>query len=142
PGVVSVAASMVPVVSGNSWGGNVSVQGFEANPDTDTDARYNSVGPGFFRTLQIPLLAGRDFTDADTADRPRVAIVNEAFANKFGLGGNPVGNRMAVGATGELDIEIIGLVKDAKYSDVKEDVPAQFFLARAQNPELGFTSFY
>ena len=142
PGAVSVASSMVGVVAGDSWGGNVSVQGFEAAPDTDTNSRYNAVGPGFFRTLQIPLLSGRDFTDSDTAGRPRVAIVNEAFAEKFGLGADAVGKRMAIGSGGELDIEIIGLVADAKYSDVKEDAPPQFFLAQYQEEELGFTNFY
>jgi len=142
PGVVSVSSAMVGVISGNNWGGNVSVQGFEAAPDADTNAQYNSISDGFFRTLQIPLLAGRDFTDADVAGRPRVAIVNESFARKFGYGADVVGKRMATGSGGELDIEIVGLVKDAKYSDVKDDVPPQYFLARRQDPELGFLSFY
>ena len=142
PGVLSVGSSMVGVIAGNSWGSNVSVQGFEAAPDADTDARYNEVSPDFFRTLQIPLLSGRDFSDADVAGRPRVAIVNESFARKYGLGDEAVGKRMASGAVTELDIEIIGMVKDAKYSDVKEDVPPQYFLARRQNDELGYLTFY
>ena len=133
---------MVPIVTGNGWGSNVSVQGFEAAPDADTNAQYNAVTPGFFQTLQMPLLAGRDFTDADSAGRPRVAIVNETFAEKFGLGTDVVGKRMAVGAGGELDIEIIGLARDARYSQVKDDVPPQFFLARYQEAELGFMTFY
>jgi len=141
PGVMSVASAMVPLIAGDSWGGNVSVQGFETAPDADTNARYNAVSDGFFRTLQIPLLAGRDFTDADAAGRARVAIVNETFARKFGYGADVVGKRMAAGSGVELDIEIIGLVKDAKYSDVKEDVPPQYFLARRQE-QLGFLNFY
>src|SRR5690606_19323464 len=142
PGVVSVASSMVGVIAGDSWGGNVSVQGFESGPDTDTDARYNAVSEGFFRTLQIPLLAGRDFSDADIAGRPRVAIVNETFARKFGYGPDVVGKRMSIGSGGELDIEIVGLARDAKYSDVKDDVPPQYFLARRQDEERGFVNFY
>ena len=142
PGVASVGSAMVPVIAGDSWGGNVSVQGFEAAPDADTDARYNSVSDNFFRTLQIPLLAGRDFTEADAAGRPRVAIVNETFARKFGYGADVVGKRMSAGSGGELDIEIIGLVRDAKYSNVREDVPPQYFLARRQDEELGFLNFY
>jgi ABC-type antimicrobial peptide transport system permease subunit len=90
----------------------------------------------------IPLLFGRDFSDADSAGRPEVAIVNETFAEKFGLGADAVGKRMAFGSGGELDIEIIGLVADAKYSEVKEDVPPQVFLARYQDEELGFANFY
>jgi len=142
PGAVSVTSAMVPVVTGNNWGSSVSVQGFEAAPDADTNAQYNAVTPGFFRTLQMPLLSGRDFTDADLAGRPRVAIVNETFAEKFGLGGEIVGKRMAVGSGDELDIEIVGLAKDAKYSEVKDDVPPQFFLSRYQEAELGFMTFY
>jgi predicted permease len=142
PGVVSVSSAMVGVIAGDSWGGNVSVQGFEAAPDADTNARFNSVSEGFFRTLQIPLLAGRDFRDADIAGSPRVAVVNETFARKFGYGADVVGKRMSIGSGGELDIEIVGLVKDAKYSDVKEDAPPQYFLARRQEKEGGFLNFY
>jgi predicted permease len=142
PGVVSVSSAMVGVIAGDSWGGNVSVQGFEAAPDADTNARFNSVSEGFFRTLQIPLLAGRDFRDADIAGSPRVAVVNETFARKFGYGADVVGKRMSIGSGGELDIEIVGLVKDAKYSDVKEDAPPQYFLARRQDKEGGFLNFY
>jgi ABC-type antimicrobial peptide transport system permease subunit len=68
--------------------------------------------------------------------------VNEAFAKRFGLGIDAVGKRMAVGSGGELDIEIVGLARDAKYSDVKEAVPPQYFLSRYQNPGLGFMNFY
>jgi predicted permease len=142
PAVLSVGSATVGVIAGDSSGGNVSVQGFEAAPDADTDARYNEVGPDFFRTLQIPLLSGRDFSDADVAGRPRVAMVNESFARKFGLGNEAVGKRMAIGSGGELDIEIIGLIKDAKYNEVKGEVPPQYFLARRQNEELGFLTFY
>lgn len=142
PGVVSVASSMVPILAGDNYGSNVSVEGFRAAPDTNTDASYNKVGPGFFRTLQIPLLAGRDISAADIAGTPRVAIVNERFARKFNLGDEAVGKRMATGSTDELDIEIVGLVRDAKYSEVKDEVPPQYFLARRQDDELGFMNFY
>jgi putative ABC transport system permease protein len=142
PGVVSVASSMVPVLSGSSWGGNVAVEGFEFTPDTDRQARFNEVGPGFFRTLQMPLLAGRDFGPADRQGSPRVAIVNESFARKFNLGERAVGKRMAPGTPEELDIEIIGLVRDAKYSSVKGEIPPQYFLAQRQNSQLGFMNFY
>jgi predicted permease len=91
PGVTAVASSMVPVLSGSQWGGNVTVEGFEYTPDTDRNASFSEVGSGYFRTLQIPLLAGRDFGTADVVGAPRVAIVNEAFAQKFGIGAEPVG---------------------------------------------------
>ncbi len=142
PGVTSVASSMVGVIAGDGWGGNVSVQGFEAGPDADTQVNYNQVSAGFFRTLQIPLLSGRDFTEADAAGRPEIAIVNQAFADKFGLGREVVGKRMAFGSGGELNIEIVGLVADAKYNEVKQDIPPQVFLPRYQDESLGFLNLY
>jgi predicted permease len=142
PGVTSVATAQIGVITGQTRTSNVSVQGFEAAPDAETNANYNVVGPGFFRTLQIPLLSGRDFSDADIAGRPRVAIVNEKFANKLGPDVDVVGKQMAIGSGVPLDIEIVGLVRDAKYSDVKEEVPPQYFLSRFQEEERGYVNFY
>jgi hypothetical protein len=79
PGVTGVASSLVPLLAGNNWGSSVSVEGFQKGPDTDAGARYNEVSPGYFRTLGIPLMSGREFTPADAGDAPKVAIVNEAF---------------------------------------------------------------
>jgi predicted permease len=142
PGVSMVTASMVPLISGNNWGSNVSVQGFDETPESDTHASFNEVGPGYFRTLGIPLIAGRELEPADRLGAPKVAIVNEAFARKFELGRDAVGRRMQVGSGGEMDIEIVGLVQDAKYSAVKDVVPAQFFLPYRQDERLGAVSFY
>jgi len=96
PGVTSATNALVPVLAGNNWGNDVSVEGYPAGPDTDMNSRYNEIGPGYFRTLGVPLLAGREFTRADTLGAPKVAIVNEAFAKKFALGravGKPIGDR-------------------------------------------------
>ena len=80
---------------------------------------YNEVSPGYFGTVGMRLLDGRDFTRGDIEGGPKVAIVNEAFARKFNLTGHVVGSRMASenGNGVKLDIEIVGLVKDAKYSE-------------------------
>jgi predicted permease len=142
PGVLSVSSAMVPLLSGSSWGTNVSVQGFAAGPDTDTNSRYNEIGPGYFRTLGVALLAGREFTVADTRGAPKVAIVNEAFARKFNLGRDVVGKRMETGNSGKLDIEIVGFVPDTKYSDVKDEIPPLFFTPYRQDERLGFLTFY
>lgn len=143
PGVESVSAGLVPLLAGSNWGSSVVVEGFEADLDTDTNSRYNEVGPGYFHTVGIPLLAGREFTTSDLADRPKVAIVNETFAEKFGLGREAVGKRMATGGGDqELDMEIVGLMKDAKYSDVKGEIPPLFFTPYRQDDELGFINFY
>ena len=71
--------SAVPVLAGDNWNNGVSVAGFEAGPDTDTSAAFNSIGPGFFKTMEMPLVQGRDFTRGDGKGAPQVAIVNQAF---------------------------------------------------------------
>jgi predicted permease len=145
PGVTSVSAALVPVLAGSSWGTSVSVEGFAWEPGVDAGSRYNEVGAGYFATLGIPLLAGREFTDSDVAGAPTVAVVNEAFTRKFNLDGrNAVGTFMAIDESSaeELDVEIVGVVQDAKYNDVKEPVPPLFFTPYMQDERLGFVTFY
>ena len=113
---------MVGLIAGNNWGNDVGVEGFPKGPDVDNNSRFNMVGPGYFATVGIPVLAGREFTRSDALGAPKVAVVNQAFARKFKLGANPVGRRMDQG-NDSLDIEIVGLVQDAKYSDVKDEIP-------------------
>src|SRR6185295_2670861 len=143
PGIKSVSSSTVPLLSGSNWGTGVSVEGFTAGPDTDIGSRYNEVGPGYFTTLGVPLLAGRDFTRADGLTAPKVAIVNEAFAKKFNLGRDPIGKRIGNdGLNSTLNIEIVGLMKDAKYSQVKNATPPLFFSPYRQDERIGSTNFY
>jgi predicted permease len=143
PGVTSVSGGLVPVLSGSNWGNDVDVEGFERGPDTDANARFNKVAPGYFRTLGIPLRSGREFEAADAEGAPKVAIVNRAFAEKFGLGDQAVGKRIGMSGEGDgLDIEIVGLVQNAKYSEVKDEVPPLFFLPYRQDFQLGFLTFY
>lgn len=142
PGVAGVAEAMIPVLSGSNWGTDVAVQGFKKGPDTDANSRYNEVGPGYFNTLGIGLLSGREFTLADEPGRPRVAVVNEAFAKKFGLGRDAVGKLMGSSGNDSLNIQIVGLVRDAKYSQVKDEIPPQFFSPTHQDTTAGFLSFY
>ncbi len=142
PGVTGTTSAIVPLVAGNNWGNDVSVEGFQKGPDTDANSRFNEVAPGYLKTLGIPLLAGREFTRADTLGAPKVAIVNEAFAKKFNLGRDAVGKRMATGNSDKLDTEIVGLAKDAKYSDVKQVIPPVFFRPYRQDEQVGSMTFY
>jgi predicted permease len=141
PAVTGVATARVPLLAGNNWGNDVSVEGFQKGPDTDANARYNEINPGYFRTLGVPLMSGREFTDGDVAGAPKVVIVNEAFAKKFNLGRDAVGKHMAQG-DGKLDIEIVGLVQNAKYSQVKQEVPPLFFRPYRQSERVGSNTFY
>jgi predicted permease len=145
PGVTAVSAALVPLLGGSNWGTDVSVEGFAWEPGVDDNSRYNVVGPTYFTTVGMPLLAGREFTDADVLGAPRVAVVNEAFTRKFGLDGrSAVGKRMSTDGGGEadLDIEIVGVVQDAKYSDVKVEIPPLFFMPYRQDEDVGFLTFY
>jgi predicted permease len=141
PGVTGVSAALVPVLSGDNWGNDVRVQGFQSGPDIDSNARFNEVGPGYLRTLGMTLLSGREFTRGDTKGSQKVAIVNEAFAKKFNLGRDAVGKFMSQGDD-SLDIQIVGLAKDAKYSEVKDEVPPVFFIPYRQDGSVGSINFY
>ena len=141
PGATGVAVARVALLAGNNWGNDVSVEGFHRDPDTDAEARYNEINPGYFKTLGVPLLSGREFTDADVLGSPKVVIVNEAFAKKFNLGRDAVGKHMTEGE-GKLDIEIVGLVRNAKYSEVKQEVPPLYFRPYRQSERVGSMSFY
>jgi predicted permease len=142
PGVTHVTAAMVPLLAGNNWGSSLDVEGFPAGPDTDTNASFNKIGPGYFRTFGVPLIAGREFTRADVANSARVAIVNERFTRKFNLGRNAVGKHIQQGGRDSPQIEIVGVVADAKYSEVKDAPPPQFFTPYRQGETMGFLNFY
>ena len=146
PGVTAVTVSNVPILAGNNRQRDVAVQGFKAGPDTDSNSHYNKVGPGYFSALGIPLIAGREFTDADTVNSAKVALVNQTFAKKFGLGNDAVGKLMGwapgEGYRSKLDTTIVGVVEDAKYSEVKQKVPPQFFVPYRQDKEPGGMHVY
>jgi predicted permease len=143
PGVTGVSAATVAVFGGSSWGNNVMVEGFEAGPDTDRNSRFNQIGTEYFRTLEVPLVAGREFVASDVVETSKVAIVNESFARKFGLGRDVVGKRMGRGGLdAELDMEIVGLVSDMKYNDVKNPRQPLFFAPYRQEDTGGPMTFY
>jgi predicted permease len=142
PGVNGVTSSMVPLLAGSNWGNDVSVEGFKKDADTDDNSGFNEIGPNYFKTLGVPILAGREFTTADELGRPKVAIVNEAFAKKFGLGREVVGKHMAQGDTNALDIEIVGFVRNTKYARVKQEIPPLYFTPYRQDKNVGFMNFY
>jgi predicted permease len=142
PGVTGVTSSMVRLASGDAWGTSFSVQGFTAGPDTDTQAMYTYVGSDYLRTLGVVLLSGREITNADTLDAPKVALVNDAFVKKFNLGRDAVGKRIGRGRGVELDIEIVGVSGNTTYNEVKGDVQPLVAFPYRQDEKIGFTHFY
>jgi predicted permease len=142
PGVEGVSAALVPVLAGDNWGSSLQVEGFPAGPDTDTNASLNKVGPGYFKTMGVTLLAGREFTRADGGTSPLVAIVNEQFTKKFNLGREAVGKHIQDGPKDSPQIEIVGVVANAKYSEVKDAPPPQYFVPYRQGRTIGFLNYY
>jgi predicted permease len=144
PGVTGVVATIVPLIAGDNWNNSMGVEGYQAGPDTNTSASFNGVGPGFLQVVGIPLVAGREFTRADASGAPKVAMVNQAFVKKFEMGNNVLGRRIGIGsgANSKPNIEIVGVVQDAKYSDVKRVVPPQYYLPYRQEERLGYGFFY
>jgi predicted permease len=136
PGVESAANGMTPF---RDWGGGtVWIDGTDSQQAQSTS--LSRVGPDYFKTLQISLRAGRDFDARDRIGSPDVAIVNEAFARKFLNGASPVGRRFWVAATpGDPDTlyEIVGLVRDTKYEDLREEFQPIAYYCDAQNEGAG-----
>jgi predicted permease len=138
PGVASAADAFLTPIGGNY--SNDEVLG--DTPDKKlTDTWLNYVSPGYFATLETPLLSGRDFNDGDTANSPKVAVVNETFVRKFLKGGNPLGQTFRMWeAPGHPEpyYEVVGVVKNSKYQDMHEDfLPVSFFpMTQREKPEL------
>jgi predicted permease len=146
PGVSSVGSARIALLSGRGSSAIPRFEGAEPAEVFANRAMANEISPGFFRTLRIPLLAGRVFGAADDADSPPVAIVNETFVRQYNLGSDALGKRFSVGFGARNDsrtgIEIVGIVADAQYRGVKEELPAQLFLPHRQDPNLDGLTFY
>jgi len=135
PGVDSAADTNVVPLSGSSRSNRVWPDGSDRGQGKDSF--FSRVGPAYFKTLGTPLVAGRDFDDHDTPTSPKVAMVNEAFARRVLNEANPVGKRFWIETTPndpETLCEIVGLVKDTKYRDLREDFAPVAFLAASQDP--------
>jgi predicted permease len=130
PGIKSAALAAVPILSGNEWDNYMSVEGHRTADGEDMQAYMNALSPGYFKTMQIPVLEGRDFVRADYKPNSKIAIVNKKFADHFFKGGSAVGKRIGNGGGPKvkLDIEIIGVVADSLYEGPREGVRRQVFI--------------
>lgn len=138
PGVESAALAAIVPLSGNGIAHDI-LWGETGEPEGDAPvAAFNIVSPGYFETLQTKILAGRDFDDHDTPAAPNVAIVNEEFAKQFAKGANPVGMKFRARRLQEARLyEIIGLVRNTKYMDLRESFWPIVYTAKAQNEDPG-----
>jgi predicted permease len=140
PGVRAVSMAEEPVLAGDVQSGSFKVDGYQAKEDEDMVASENYVGPGYLATMGIPLLAGRDFTNADGPGAPHVAVINEKLAQHFFGKENPLGHRIRFGRDDE-PMEIVGLVKNGKTSDPKEKTQ-QFVYGSYSQRKMSQLTFY
>ncbi|MBS1855618.1 MAG: ABC transporter permease [Acidobacteria bacterium] len=141
PGATMVTAALVPAIAGYNESTSVAVEGYVPPGDQGASSSLSVVGAGYFRTMELPLIAGREFTGADNAAAPRVALVNQAFVRRFFEGRNPLGRHIGRGID-KPDMEIVGVVKDAPYSDTRQPVPPVFYSPLAQSKRWGTLFYY
>ena len=134
PGVHSASFSMFTFNQGE-WSDPAIVQGVPRTPENSGDVLYNVVGRGFFSTMGLPVLAGRGFDARDAENAPKVAVINETMAQIFLPGRSAVGHRFGLGEDPEQsgDIEIIGVVKNAKYVALQERPHAVAYFPYSQH---------
>jgi predicted permease len=145
PGVRSVAATNDSELADNGFSGNITIAGYTAKEDEDMDVEHPYVSPGYFSSMGMTLLAGRELNDADRAGAKKVAVVNESFARHyFGDPQHALERYLANGGGSSVkaDIEIIGVVKDAKHRGVRQDVKRTVFTPYLQEPDPGGMTFY
>jgi predicted permease len=122
----------------------LTVEGFTPRGDDDSTSSLNEVGPGYFRTMGMPLVTGREFTESDRLGAPKVAVVNEAFVRHFIGNRNPIGVGVLRGSDSKVkfDTLIVGVVKDARYSSLRDPIPPVYYTPYAQSPRQRSMYFY
>jgi predicted permease len=130
PGVKSAGMAAVPILSGDEWDSSTSVEGHRPADGEDMQAFMNALSPGYFETMNIRFLEGRDFNRMDVKRDAKVAIVNRRFAEHFFKGRSALGKRLGrgVGPKTKLDVEIIGVVENSLYEGPREGVRRQVFV--------------
>jgi predicted permease len=137
PGVRAVTLSNPPLLSGSVNGTSFIVQGRPFVRGEQNNVNRVRVAANFFDTMGIPLLTGRGFTAADNQAAPRVAVINEAAVRKFFPNENPLGRRFGSNPETSSEIEVVGVVRDAKYNSVRDDAPATMYVPYTQSPVGG-----
>jgi predicted permease len=129
PGVRSAGISQNGLFAGSESGDRITVEGYTSSNPRDLSARFDQVGPEYFRTVGIPLLLGREFEPRDSGNAPRVCLINETMAKFYFGESNPIGKHVRDEFPDtRVTFEIIGVVKDAKYLRVREETPRRFYI--------------
>ena len=134
PGVLSAASTTNVPLSGGSWEHAVDIGAQHGN------SKFTWVSPRYFETMAIPILKGRSITPEDTASSPHVVVVNDTFVRRFLAGTNPIGHTLRTVAEPGYPstvYEIVGVIPDTRYSDLRQETPPMAFAPSAQNPSPG-----
>ncbi len=130
PGVQAASlGSNLPLGFGSSRRG-IGIEDYEPGPGEDMEVHFDTVGPGFFETMRIPLVRGREFTESDSGSAPGVVIVNEAFVRRYWPGQDPMGKHLMRGTS---ELEVIGIARDGKYVTLGEDPRPYVYFPHLQN---------
>ena len=143
PGVASVGFSAMPLLKGYAWQNAVLGKDFEGAP-IEQQPVLSEIGPDYFATFGIPIVAGRAFTAQDVGPA-KYAVINESFARQYLPGRNPIGQRF--GLVDDMqpvrpDIEVIGVIPDRKYRDLRETPPAQAYFPYLEGVHFRFMNIY
>jgi predicted permease len=151
PGVQSAAFAFFGVLTEGAWGMNVTIDGEHLRPSARLFSLCNAVSPGYFDTMGMRLAAGRAFRDSDARTGPRVegwpyraGVVNETFVQRYVGTANPIGRHIGLGDNPgtATPIEIVGVVKDAKYRNIREPATPQLFVPYLEANDVDALVFY
>jgi putative ABC transport system permease protein len=155
PGVQSVGLAAERILENDEWDSGTTVEGYNpAKPDDHAQPYMNQISPNYFKTLGVPIVVGRDFTANDNREvkngpqpddwTPTAVMINEKFARRYFPGQSPVGRHLGFGTDPgtRTDMEIIGVVKDIKYTNLRDDIPEQAFIPYLGSHFLGSMTVY
>jgi len=155
PGVESVGLASMRILENDEWDSSMTVERYTpAKPEDRAEPYMNQISPGYFATLGVPIVAGRDFRMTDDHEikkgpedddwTPTTVMINEKFAKKFFPGRNPLGLHLGFGSDPgtRMDMEIIGIVKDIKYTNLRDEVPEQAYVPYMGSHFLGSMTVY
>jgi putative ABC transport system permease protein len=155
PGVESVGLASMRIIEGDEWDSSMTVEGYNpARPEDRAQPYMNMIGPRYFATLGVPIVLGRDFTLQDNREvkkgpepdnwTPTAVMINQTFVRRYFPGQNPIGHHLGFGIDPgtHTDMEIIGVVKDIKYTNLRDDIPPQAFIPYLGSHFLGSMTVY
>jgi macrolide transport system ATP-binding/permease protein len=132
PGIVAASYSDNGLFAGRESGTRIRVNGFVPSSPKDSNARFDQVGPGYFSTVGVPLLLGRDFADTDTAHAPRVAVINESMAKFYFGKRSPLGETIFYDGPLKFTLTVVGVAKDVRDHLVRNQPPRRFYVSYMQ----------